>query len=311
MEGAPRDLVSSVDLATIGLVTRPATWDIPTALSDAEAEEHVIVKNSAALEELLPDDFSKTLLAGGLAVLASGIPIRAHLFAAALREVVGHLLQSLAPDEDLTQAVWFTKEADRPTRRQRMKYAIQGGVSDDMADKLGIDTSDMHRDVGAVIAELNKRTHVRPNTLLTDRAEVDAFANDVVDAVIDFLHAIKDMRDAVADAVVHNASMPVFGSFLQESNDVIDVLSTHSFVEQVDVTEVRVLGIRLHEIEYEAEGTVYVELNYGSSSDRAQGEGATMHDEYPFKCRMSGAVTDLADIHDVTKMEVDTSSFYE
>jgi hypothetical protein len=290
---------------------RPKDDVPPGALTETQGMIIVMLARPTALEELLPDDFSKTLLAGGLAVLGSDNPIRAHLFAAALREAVGHLLHSLAPDEDLIQAIWFKKEADRPTRRQRMTYSIQGGIADEMVERLGIDATNMHRDAGRVIAELNKRTHVRPNTLLTDSEEIDAFARDVVDAVIDFLHAIRDMRGAVAEAVVHNASMPVFASFVQESNDMIDLLSTHSFVEQVDVTEVRVLGIGLCEIEYEAEGIVYVELNYGSGSDRARGEGATMRDEYPFKCRMTGAVSDLSDIHDVSEMEVDTSSFYE
>jgi len=276
-----------------------------------EGARSMPIARSAELEKLLPDDFSKTLLAGGLEVLDSANPIRAHLFGAALREIIGHLLHSMAPDAELAEASWFVKVEDRPTRRQRATFAIQGGLSDETVDKLGIDTAEMHKDMAAAMAELNKRTHVRPNTLLTDPAEIDTFANGVVDAAIDFLQTVADMRDAVAEAVVHNASMPVFGSFLQESNDMIDLLSTHSFVEQVDVNEVRVVAIGAREITYEAEGTVYVELNYGSGSDRARGEGATMHDDYPFECRMTGDVADLKNIHDVSDMKVDTSSFYE
>ena len=75
--------------------------------------------------------------------------------------------------------------------------------------------------------------------------------------------------------------------------------------------ELRVVKIGAHEITYEAEGTVYVELNYGSGSDRAAGDGATMNDDYPFKCRLTGGVEKLVELHDVFDMEVDTSSFYE
>jgi hypothetical protein len=269
------------------------------------------IKNAAALTEMLPDEFSRTLLAGGLEVLATSNPIRAHLFAASLREVVGYLLHEMAPDQELTQAPWFVEEEDRPTRKQRMTFAIQGGISDAAVDQLGIDAADMHQEMAAAMRELNKRTHVRPGTLLDVPAEVNRFADDVVDAVLEFMRTVADLREAVAGAVVHNASAPVFGSFLQKSNDMIDALSTHSFVEQVDVEEVRVIRIGATEIAYEAEGTVYVELNYGSGSDRARGDGATISDSYPFSCKLTGGIQDLNDIHDVADMAVDTASFYE
>lgn len=279
--------------------------------SDHRGENVIPVQNATALEELLPDDFSKTLFSGALEVLKSGNPIRAHLFGAAVREIVGHLLHEMAPDEELKQASWFTDEEDRPTRKQRMTFAIQGGLSDATVGNLGMDASEMHKAMAAATRELNRRTHVRPKTLLIDRGEIEKFANDVVDAVIEFLQAIDEFRDAVAEAVLHAASAPVFGSFLAESNDMIDALSTHSFVEHVEVEEVRVVRIGAAEIEYEAEGTVYVQLNYGSGSDRARGEGATIQDSYPFSCKMTGSVDDLEDIHDVSDMEVDTSSFYD
>lgn len=270
-----------------------------------------MVEGQDSFREMLPDDFSKVLLDGGLEVLAGKNPIRAHLFAAVMREVLTYLLHEMAPDDELEAVPWFEKQADRPTRRQRMTFAIQGGLSDALVTELGVDASDMHRRVAAEVAELNKRTHVKPGTLLTEDTEIRDFASDVIAAVAEFLEVISDMRDAVAEAVVHGASEQVFGSFLQESNDVIDLLSSHSFVEQVDVESVRVLKIGAHEVTYEAEGVIYVELNYGSASDRAAGDGATMNDDYPFKCRMTGSVIDPKDIHAVFDMNVDTSSFYE
>lgn len=270
-----------------------------------------MIEGQDSFRDMLPDDFSKMLLDGGLEVLAGKNPIRAHLFAAAMREVLTYLLHEMAPDEELEAAPWFKKEANGPTRRQRMTFAIQGGLSNELVTELGVDASDMHRRVAAEVAELNKRTHVKPGSLLTDDPEIKDFATDVIAAVAEFLEIISDMRDAVAEAVVHGASEQVFGSFLQESSDIIDMLSSHSFVEQVDVESISVLKIGAHEITYEAEGTVYIELNYGSGSDRAAGDGATMNDDYPFKCRMTGGVTDLKDIHAVFDMEVDASSFYE
>jgi hypothetical protein len=268
------------------------------------------LSNVETLNTRLPDSFSQMLLTGGLQALSSDNPIRAHLFAATMREIVGHLLGSLAPDDDLIRTTWFVEEADRPTRRQRITFAIQGGLSAETVDKLEFDADEMHETVTSAIKQLNKRTHVRPSTLLVDPLEIELFANDVVDAVLEFFNAIDEMRATVGRAVVDNASAPVLASFVRESNCMIDELSTHSYVEQVEITEVRVKSIGLLEIEYEAEGLVYVELNYGSSTDREKGDGASMRDEYPFTCSMTGAVDDLSKMYDVVAIEVDTSSFY-
>ena len=190
-----------------------------------------MIEGQDELRDLLPDAFSKQLLDGGLDVLGTANPIRAHLFAAAMREVITYLLHTMAPDDDVQAASWFKAEADKPTRRQRSTFAVQGGLSDSLVTKLGIDASEMHRQMAAEMAELNKRTHVKPGTLLSEANEIEEFATDVVAAVAEFLQAVADMRDAVADAVIHGASEQVFESFLQESNDMIDLLSTHSFVE--------------------------------------------------------------------------------
>jgi hypothetical protein len=258
------------------------------------------------LSARLPNDYCRTVLAGGVMVLESENPIRAHLFAAALRELVGYLLHSAAPDEEILAASWYEALEDRPTRRQRATFAVQGGLSDAMVERLGIEPADMHRDLGKAVAVLNKRTHLRPNTLLTDGKEIQDFANEVVAAVLEFIETISLLRETVADAVVHEASLPVFASFLQESNEEVDILSGRSIVEGADVEAVRVLRIGASSIEYEAEGTIDVELNYGP-----RGDGVSMSDNFPFTCTMIGKLDPLESIVGVSDMKVDTSSFYK
>ncbi len=266
------------------------------------------VEKIGELEARLPDDHSRTMLRGGLMVLESENPIRAHLFAAALRELVGHLLHSAAPDTDVMAAPWFELEEDqeRPTRRQRATFAIQGGLPNETVERLGLEADDMHRDMGKAMTALNKRTHVRPDTLLTDAQEIEKFANQVVAAVLDFLDAIAEMYEKVADAVVDDASLPVFASFLVESNETIDILSNRSIVDGADVEAVRVIKIGVDSIEYEAEGTIHVELNYGPRDD-----AVSATDSFPFKCKMTGRVDPLKTIDSVSDMDVDTRDFYQ
>jgi hypothetical protein len=66
--------------------------------------------------------------------------IRLNQFAAAMRELFGHTLHALAPDANVTKCEWFKRvpKTNGPTRRQRAKYATQGGLSDDYIDEIGV-----------------------------------------------------------------------------------------------------------------------------------------------------------------------------
>jgi hypothetical protein len=57
-----------------------------------------------------------------------------------MRELFGHTLHALAPDANVTKCEWFKRvpKTNGPTRRQRAKYATQGGLSDDYIDEIGV-----------------------------------------------------------------------------------------------------------------------------------------------------------------------------
>lgn len=97
------------------------------------------------LERRLPDQFSRTVLAGAIAALRSDNPLRAHHFATSIRELIGHILHTLAPDASVVKADWYRAEDNKPTRRQRATYAVQGGMSDSRVEALGFDIADMHK----------------------------------------------------------------------------------------------------------------------------------------------------------------------
>ena len=100
-----------------------------------------------ALSEQLVDDFSKQVLIGALRVARDPEnPIRLNLFSAAIRELFGHTLHVLAPSERVTGCSWYQPHPHThgPTRRQRAKYATQGGLSDAFVAELGIDVEDLH-----------------------------------------------------------------------------------------------------------------------------------------------------------------------
>src|SRR5208283_5092883 len=112
------------------------------------------------LAPMLPDDFSQKLLSGSLRVVwDDNNPIRVNLFALGIREMVRHVLAMKAPDDEVRDCGWFVaamekkkqnatpealKQIDVVTRRDRMVYATQGGLADDLLQGLDIDTEGMH-----------------------------------------------------------------------------------------------------------------------------------------------------------------------
>lgn len=267
----------------------------------------------ARVRAILPDEFSATAWAGAIAVLKSDNPIRAHLFAAAARELLGHILHSMAPDDEVTEASWFAPvpETTGPTRRQRATFAVQGGLSDARVTALGHDHGEMHAALTAAFKDLNQRTHVRPDTLLTDDKAIAAFAEGVADALLDFLATISDLRDDIARAAATTMRSQMLDAFLKETIGDIDILSTHSMIEGVEVEEVEVEHVGAHDIAYKVSGAVYLELLYGSGSDRARGDGASLTESFPFTCKVMGDIDDIARILHADPVEVDTSSWYE
>ncbi len=89
---------------------------------------------------------------------------------------------------------------EQATRRQRAKYVTQGGLEDDfIAPQAGVDVEPLHDGAIAAVDELNKYTHVRERTIVSDQAEIDAFVRDALDALVG-LFASFDVA-AVIDSV--------------------------------------------------------------------------------------------------------------
>jgi len=67
--------------------------------------------------------------------------LRFNNFSYAMRELLGHILKRLAPDECVKKCVWYTPPASERevVRSRRIKYAIQKGLSDNfILEELGI-----------------------------------------------------------------------------------------------------------------------------------------------------------------------------
>lgn len=68
--------------------------------------------------------------------------LRLNNFAYSMRELIRTVLERLAPDEDVINAPWFKpndmQHPEKVTRSQRIKFAIQGWLSDEMLNMIQV-----------------------------------------------------------------------------------------------------------------------------------------------------------------------------
>lgn len=269
------------------------------------------------LQERMPKDkFFETVLEGCFRVARDrDNPLRGNFAASGLREAVGHVLHSLAPDEAVRACVWFVQAQDTNTvtRQQRASYIVKAGLPDDfVSDTLGIDVRDYTKPLIEVMDGLNKATHVRADTILSKGGKIRVMMLDVLRGLDQLLQAAVESREAITHAVADVMQEAVFEKLISETIDELDELSTHTTVDGHNIDSVSVTKLDWHEISYRVEGEVEVELQYGSSSDIKNDIGLVQDDSYPYVVTVTCAVArPMAIRADDLNISVDNRSFYE
>ncbi|WP_166299296.1 hypothetical protein [Bradyrhizobium sp. 2S1] len=158
------------------------------------------------LESRLPDDFSRDLLRGAIAALAQqNVATRAQHFSVSMRDLSDHMLEQLAPDDDAIKSCpWYEQhpKLKGPTRRQRAYFASRGGLTDEFFKSvLKLDPKEFHTEIGPAFNELNKRTHLKPDTVISDPAELVNLANETISALLEILEVTEDVRNEVISRI--------------------------------------------------------------------------------------------------------------
>lgn len=270
-----------------------------------------------ALPPLLVDDFARNLFLGAQRVLGDAEnPVRLHMFAATVRELFSYTLHLLAPDEEVRSCPWFVMEngLDKPTRRQRVQFAIYGGLkSDYVTETLFLEPENMTASVIDAIDYLNRFTHVRPDTLVNDAAEIAEQGAQTMLALADFVDNMKDARKAVAFALEGHVHDAVFDAISSETLPELDELSSHYSIEEHDVEDVDVVRIGPEWIHLSVRGSVTVGLQWGSNSDIRNDMGAVGEESFPFQTALKAPVHSPQSVEtdEEGPAAVDTSSWYD
>lgn len=273
-----------------------------------------IDKFKIEIEKRLSGDFEHDLFNAALYNLNDvHNKLRFNNFAYSLRELTRHILARLAPDKNVLNTAWFmpvaSEKPNQITRKQRMKYAIQGGLLDDyVADILGIDVDEIGKKVNDSIDLLSKYTHVNPESFYIEADTIRAFSKGVIEAVLLLFQTIDESRSLLTKELEAHIDKSIINNLFYETIDTIDYLATHYNIEDYSVDDIKLLDIDDTTVYFKAEGYVGVKLQYGSDGDLRRGDGMTMDESFPFTGNFYGLIKDKMETFDLDTetFEVDT-----
>lgn len=266
------------------------------------------------LRELVEDDFSLDAVeAAARAHADRENPLRLNFFCAAMRILFEHSMERLSPPDQIELCAWFRPEqqSGKPTRAQRVKYAVQGGLSDAfVAERLAIDLRPVQLTFTRTIDNLSKHIHAREHTVVRNIAEQDALAQEVIDAAVAYFKVASEARVAVMAPIQEQLDETAVDALLQETILAIDELASHHSIEEVYVDRVVVYRIDAQSIVYRAHGTISVGLQWGSNSDVRRGDGAELDEDFPFECDITVPLEDPWGLdRSETEYRIDTSEW--
>jgi len=274
-------------------------------------------KYQERINNALLDGFEKELLDSAFVNLLTPNPLRLNNFAYALRELTRHILHRLAPDDDLKQCQWFAPDSTSSTgitRKHRIKFAIQGGLSDFyVKKKLFINEIDqVSSDLIAIINRLSGFTHIEKATFNSSIEDTKSTADDCLSATLDFINKIDELREKIADKLFNDISDVLIDRINSESVVELIELSSHQYIEDISAEKISVFKIGVNSMEMHVYGNIEVILMFGSASDRRKGDGAEITISFPIYSEMEVLFEQpLGSVITLNQFGVDTSSWCE
>jgi hypothetical protein len=139
-----------------------------------EIDKTTLSERVAALKLKTDNQFSVWAIEGALRALADNEkPLRLNFFSTGMRILFEHLMDTLSPEGEVVRASWFKPERDdgKPTRGQRIVFAIQGGLSETFVkEELKVDLPPLRKRLQTAFGELSKHVHGSEDTIIRDQS---------------------------------------------------------------------------------------------------------------------------------------------
>lgn len=271
-----------------------------------------------SLKQHLATDFERDLFDAAIVnYYERNNVLRLNNFAYSIRELTRHFLKRLAPDKDVLGAPWFvSNDSDNPekiTRAQRIRYAIQGWISDEFAtDNLKLNVKEIIKNLIDNIDALSKYTHIEQNTFNVCASEADEMSFAILESALRFFMEIEEAKVKVFDTVCDSIDGEMLNQFYMETQQPLDIIATHYEVESYIVTSITQVGKDECNINMKASGMLNARLQYGSDYDVKNDDGYVSYQMFPFESSFVVSYKNKeGDVHiEDTKMDINTDSFF-
>ena len=243
-------------------------------------------------------------------------PLRLCNFACNIRELLREKLSRDAPDDDVIKCSWcnsnYLDNDGKPTRKARLRYYLLYSMDNATVDeRFQEKITDIEKEYGEQINKLSKYTHVTENVFYMSEYDKDNQFNEVIDLlayIIDFLAASEKMTYKEIESFLYDdISDHVYHDYLDSE---LDVLSTHTRIEDVNGIEFSIADIDKDYIYIEGTAEVEVNLQNGSDSEMERGDGFAFDMTFDLDFSVKIDISNL-DEKEYIYEPVNTDKFYE
>lgn len=246
---------------------------------------------SRKISSHLDPGFEQSLFLASLENLSDiGNPVRFNNFAYCMREIISIILAKYSDDEDIKRCAWYKKPQDTEvTRKQRVIYAICGGMTLDYVKNEILEVGDSNENIldetlkvfSKKFSELSKYTHVRSDSTFNINATLcETLSKEVLKLASDIVSLVEQCRSEIQHRVNEQVNEAVAQESLETTLDGLDILSTHGHVNDVEVSGFEVIAIDSEWVRVKGEGNACCTLVWGSGSDFGRGDGATLDQDF-------------------------------
>lgn len=270
------------------------------------------------IKRLLTSQFETDLFEASLASLdETGNKLRYNNFAYSIRELSRHFLHRLAPEQNVKNCIWYKKETEdgKPTRSQRIRYAIQGGITITTLEKWGFDIEELNKtikEIKAVIDTLSKYTHINPDVFDLKEDEIEKYKNEVLSAFKNFVQTIESYREQLKTFLDGHIEEHMISSVVSNYFESLDLLAPHYSLNYSELTDYHISEITDQEIIVSVFGDLHVTLEYGTKQERRDDDGLDLEECFPFETNIRYEIEDdfPSQRYEVDEFDVDTSEWY-
>lgn len=267
---------------------------------------------------ILASNFERELFDASLNCLKDKTnKLRLNNFAYSIRELSRHFLYTLSPEENIKNCTWFKIETEdgRPTRAQRIKYAIQGGITDEILEEWDFDVAELKEtivDIKKIIDKLSKFTHINEDVFDLKPEIVDSLSAEVLKTFKSFVETIESYREDLKRFLDGTIEEHMITSVVSNFFENVDILAPHHSLNYCEVSDYFISEINHQEIIVGVSGNISVTLEYGSRKERREGDGLDLEEDFPFetKIRYEIEVDFPSKNYEIDDYDADTSDWY-